>query len=108
MNNKVMTKPSEVVRDFFQELVAGLPTGNMGAVDRHLTPDVEMIIVGTTSPELLQVIPWGGKHVGPRHQVVARTRPGRAFPDAETNRHTRRRHRRFRRSCRLKTRKKIT
>jgi hypothetical protein len=23
MNNKVMTKPSEVVRDFFQELVAG-------------------------------------------------------------------------------------
>jgi hypothetical protein len=42
MNDKVMTKPSEVVRDFFQELVAGLPTGNMGAVDRHTSPDVEM------------------------------------------------------------------
>src|SRR5262245_6671871 len=68
MNNKVMTKPSKVVRDFFQELVAGLPTGNMGAVDRHMAPDVEMIIIGTTSPELLQVLPWCGKHVG--HEAV--------------------------------------
>jgi hypothetical protein len=34
MNDKVMTKPSEVVRDFFQELVAGLPTGNMGRLWR--------------------------------------------------------------------------
>jgi hypothetical protein len=49
MNNKVVTKPSEVVRDFFQELLVGLPKGNMGAVDRHMTPDVEMIIVGTPS-----------------------------------------------------------
>src|SRR5262244_450128 len=64
MNNRLMTRPSEVVRDFFQELFAGLPKGNMGAVDRHLTPDVEMIVVGTTSPELLQVLPWSGKHVG--------------------------------------------
>jgi hypothetical protein len=55
----------------------------MGAVDRHMTPDVEMIIVGMTSPELLQVIPWDGKHVGPRHQVVARTRPGGHFPMLE-------------------------
>ena len=29
-----------------------------------MTPDVEMIVVGTTSPELLQVLPWTGKHVG--------------------------------------------
>ena len=65
MNNRIMTRPSEVVRDFFQELFAGLPEGEMGAVDRHLTPDVEMIVVGTTSPELLQVLPWSGKHVGP-------------------------------------------
>jgi ketosteroid isomerase-like protein len=48
--------------------LTGLPTGNMGAVDRHMTPDVEMIIVGTTSPGLLQVIPWDGKHVG--HEAV--------------------------------------
>jgi hypothetical protein len=35
MNDKVMTKPSEVVRDFFQELVVGLPTGNMGRLWRE-------------------------------------------------------------------------
>src|SRR5215510_8381641 len=29
-----------------------------------MTPDVEMIVVGTTSPELPQVLPWCGKHVG--------------------------------------------
>jgi hypothetical protein len=34
MNNKVMTKPSEVVRDFFQELVAGLPTDNAAALEQ--------------------------------------------------------------------------
>jgi ketosteroid isomerase-like protein len=65
MNNNVMTRPSEVVRDFLQGLLLGLPKGNMGAVDQHMTPDVEMIVVGTTSPELLEVLPWGGKHVGP-------------------------------------------
>jgi len=64
MNNKVMTKSSEVARAFFQELFAGLPEGNMGAVDRHMTPDVEMTVVGTTSSELFQVLPWCGKHVG--------------------------------------------
>jgi hypothetical protein len=48
MNNQLMAEPCEVVRDFFQELVAGLFTGNMGAIDRHMTSDVEMIIVGTT------------------------------------------------------------
>jgi len=64
MNNNVMTKPSEVVRDFFQELFLGMPKGDLGAVDRHMTPDVEMIVVGTTSPELLRVLPWVGKHVG--------------------------------------------
>src|SRR5262249_24003094 len=37
----------------------------MSAVDRHMTPHVEVIVVGTTSPELLQVLPWSGKHVGP-------------------------------------------
>jgi len=64
MKNEVTPKTSDVVRDFFQELFAGLPEGNLGAVDRHMTPDVEMIVVGTTSPELLQVLPWCGKHVG--------------------------------------------
>jgi ketosteroid isomerase-like protein len=60
-----IAKPSDVVRSYFQELLPGLPKGNMGAVDRHMTPDVEMIVVGTTSPELLRVLPWSGKHVGP-------------------------------------------
>jgi hypothetical protein len=36
-----MTKPSEVVREFFQGLVAGLPTGNMQAVDRHMTSGLD-------------------------------------------------------------------
>src|SRR5215813_8310938 len=58
-------RPSDVVGSFFQELFAGLPDGDMSAVDRHMTPDVEVIVVGTTSPELLQVLPWSGKHVGP-------------------------------------------
>src|SRR5262245_28359336 len=64
MNNNATPKPSVVVRDFFQELMLGLPKGNMGAIDRHMTADVEMIVIGTTSPELVQVLPWVGKHVG--------------------------------------------
>src|SRR5262245_6112464 len=57
-------KPSEIIGSFFQELLAGMPEGNMDAIDRYMTADVEMIVVGTTSPELLQVLPWCGKHVG--------------------------------------------
>jgi len=41
-----------------------LPEGNTAAVDRHTTGDVEMIFIGTNSPELLQVLPRCGKHVG--------------------------------------------
>src|SRR5262245_15532014 len=58
------TKPSEVVRRFFTELLAGLPEGDMSAVDRYMTRDVELIVVGTTSAELLQVLPWSGEHTG--------------------------------------------
>jgi ketosteroid isomerase-like protein len=36
----------------------------MGAVDRHLTPDVEMIIVRTSSPGAAPGHPLDGKHVG--------------------------------------------
>jgi hypothetical protein len=52
----------------------------MAAVDRHMTPNVEMIIVGTTSPELLQVIPWGGKHVGPDIRLWREHDRGGHFP----------------------------
>lgn len=64
MKSKVKTKPSKVVRDFFQELFAGVAKVNPAAVDRHMTSDVEMTVIGTTSPELLQVMTWAGKHVG--------------------------------------------
>jgi ketosteroid isomerase-like protein len=65
MDNRIKTKPSTIVRNFFQELFAGLPAGDTSAVDRHMTHDVEMIVIGTTSRELLQVMTWSGMHVGP-------------------------------------------
>jgi uncharacterized protein len=64
MGNELRIKPSVVVRDFFQELFDGLPQGDMTAVDRYMTPDVEAIVNGTTSPELIQIMTWAGKHVG--------------------------------------------
>jgi len=44
MGNKATTKPSRVDRGFFQELVAGLPTGDMGCGRPAHDSDVKMII----------------------------------------------------------------
>jgi len=50
----------QAVRDFFQ----AFKNGDLGAIERLTTPDVEWLVVGTHTSETVAALPWVGLHKG--------------------------------------------
>lgn len=47
-----------------QEFFAAFGRGDLGAIDRYFTPDVEYVVVGGDVPGTTRAIPWAGVHRG--------------------------------------------
>lgn len=50
----------QTVHDFF----AAFGRGDLGAIDRYFTPDVEYAVIGPDVPGTARAIPWAGTHRG--------------------------------------------
>lgn len=50
----------QTIKDFF----AAFGRGDLGAIDRYFTADVEYVVIGAEVPGTLRAIPWAGLHRG--------------------------------------------